>query len=320
MFGRHYVRRTRRRFEAGAAIMQFSDLKAGDYIVHNDHGIGRYLGLRRFEGKAGDFMTLQYSSGDTLFLPVTRIDEVQKYVAGDGAVPKVDKLGGASWSQGEGEGEEGREGHDGRAREALCRPRERGGPRLQPDTPWQAEFEDAFEYDETPDQLRAIADVKKDMEAARPMDRLLCGDVGYGKTEVASARRLQGGAWTASRWRCSRRRPCSRNSTYNTFSERLADYPIKLEILNRFRTDQEINAAIERLKSGEVDIAIGTHRLLSKDVTFKDLGLVVIDEEQRFGVGHKERLKQLRTQVDCLTSPPRPSRARSTSRSSACAT
>jgi len=300
MFGRHYVRRTRRRFEAGATITQFSDLKAGDYIVHALHGIGRYLGLRRFEGKAGDFMSLQYSSGDTLFLPVTRIDEVQKYVAGDGAVPKVDKLGGASWAKSKARVKKAVRDMTEELVKLYAIRESQEGHAFQKDTHWQIEFEDAFEYDETPDQLRAINDVKRDMETPKPMDRLLCGDVGYGKTEVAlraAFKAVMDGKQVA----LLAPTTVLAQQHYKTFSERLADYPIKVEIINRFRTDKEVKGVVERLKSGEVDIAVGTHRLLSKDVSFKDLGLVVIDEEQRFGVGHKERLKQLRTHVDCLT-------------------
>jgi len=300
MFGRHYVRRARRRFEAGAAITQFSDLKSGDYIVHALHGIGRYLGLRRFEGKPGDFMTLQYSGGDTMFLPVTRIDEVQKYVGGDGAVPKVDKLGGATWSKAKAKVKKAVRDMTEELVKLYAARESCEGHAFAPDTPWQVEFEDAFEYDETPDQLRAIADVKRDMESAKPMDRLLCGDVGYGKTEVA----------LRAAFKCvmdGRQAALLAPTTvlaqqhYATFSERMADFPIRVELLNRFKTEKEQNATIERLKSGEVDVVIGTHRILSKDVSFKNIGLIIVDEEQRFGVAHKERLKQIRTHVDVLT-------------------
>ena len=300
MFGRHYVRRKRRRFEAGTGITQFSDLKTGDYVVHLTHGIGRYLGLRRFAGKAGDFMAIQYAGGDTIYLPVTHIDQLQKYLGGEGSLPKVDKLGGATWAR-------TRERVKKAVREMtkqlvrLYAARETArGHAYSPDTPWQHEFEDAFEYEETPDQARAIAEMKKDMESGRPMDRLLCGDVGYGKTEVA----LRGAFKAVMDGRqvvLLAPTTVLAQQHYNTFRERLADYPVKVDVLNRFRTPGQQKDVIARLRDGAVDIVVGTHRLLSKDVAFRDLGLVIIDEEQRFGVAHKERLKHLRTNVDVLT-------------------
>jgi transcription-repair coupling factor (superfamily II helicase) len=300
MFGRHYVRRKRRRFEAGTGITQFSDLRTGDYVVHLTHGIGRYHGLRRFAGKAGDFMAIQYAGGDTIYLPVTHIDQLQKYLGGEGSLPKVDKLGGATWAK-------TRERVKKAVRELteqlirLYASRETArGHAYSPDTPWQHEFEDSFEYEETPDQARAIAEMKRDMESAKPMDRLLCGDVGYGKTEVALR-----GAFKAvmDGKQVVLLAPTTvlAQQHYNTFRERLADYPIKVDVLNRFRTPGQQKDVIAKLRDGGVDIVIGTHRLLSKDVGFRDLGLVVIDEEQRFGVAHKERLKHLRTNVDVLT-------------------
>ncbi|MDQ1255620.1 MAG: hypothetical protein QG656_212 [Candidatus Hydrogenedentes bacterium] len=300
MFGRRYVRRVRRRFEAGAAITAFNDLKSGDYIVHVDHGVGRYLGLRRFQGKAGDFLAVQYAGGDTLYLPVTHIDLVQKYVAAEGAVPKVDKLGGSTWGRKRARVKKAVRDMTEElvqlyaAREAL------EGHAYSPDTPWQIEFEDSFEYDETPDQARAIDDVKRDMESPKPMDRLVCGDVGFGKTEVAlraAFKAVMDGRQVAVLVPTT----ILAQQHYTTFSERLADYPVRIELLCRFRTASEQRETIERLKSGEVDVVIGTHRLISKDVAFKNLGLLVIDEEQRFGVAQKERLKQLRTTVDILT-------------------
>jgi len=300
IFGRHYVRRKRRRFEAGAAITQFGDLRAGDFVVHEVHGIGRYGGLRKFEGRSGDYLTVQYAGGDTIYVPATSLDQLQKYMGGDGAIPKLDKLGGATWAR-------TKERVRRKVREMteelvkLYAAREHSeGYSFCPDTPWQAEFEDAFEYDETPDQARAIDDVKHDMESPRPMDRLLCGDVGYGKTEVALRAAFKA---VMDRKQVALLAPTTVlvQQHYNTFRERFADYPIRVEVLNRFRTPKEVRATVERLKSGEVDVAVGTHRLLSRDVLFKDLGLVIIDEEQRFGVRHKEKLKQMRTSVDVLT-------------------
>ncbi|MBX3176211.1 MAG: transcription-repair coupling factor [Candidatus Hydrogenedentes bacterium] len=300
MFGRHYMRRKRRRFEAGQTITQFSDLAVGDYIVHADNGIGRYVGLRRIEGKAGDYMTIQYAGGDTMYVPVTQIDTIQKYAGGDGAVPKVDRIGGKTWAKKKASVKKAVKDMTEElvklyaAREGLT------GHAYAPDTPWQREFEDAFEYDETPDQARAIDDIKRDMESARPMDRLLCGDVGYGKTEVAlraAFKSVMDGKQVA----LLAPTTVLTQQHYNTFTERMADFPVRIELLNRFRSPRQQKETIDRVKAGEVDILVGTHRITSKDVNFKDLGLVIIDEEQRFGVASKEKLKQLRTHVDVLT-------------------
>ena len=299
IFGRHYMRRTRRRFEAGVAITQFSDLKSGDYIVHEVHGIGRYLGLRRFEGKPGDFMAVQYNGGDTLYVPVTHIDHVQKYLGGDGASPKVDRLGGATWSRTKAKVKSAVRGMTEELVRLYAQRESQQGYVFAKDTPWQQEFEDAFEYDETPDQERAIRDMKNDMQSPRPMDRLICGDVGYGKTEVA----LRGAFKAVMEGKqVALLAPTTVlvQQHYSVFKERLADFPVRIDILNRFRTPKQQQETIERLKTGEVDVVVGTHRLLSKDVTFKDLGLIIVDEEQRFGVGHKERLKQIRAQVDVI--------------------
>lgn len=300
MFGRHYVRRQRRRFEAGATITSFDDLKAGDYIVHSRHGIGRYLGLRRFEGKAGDFLALQYRNGDKLYLPVTHIDEVQKYVASEGATPRMDKLGGSTWARTKARVKKAVRDMTEELLKLYAARQTRQGHAFSQDTPWQDEFEDAFEYEETPDQARAIREVKRDMEDGKPMERLLCGDVGFGKTEVAiraAFKAVMDGKQVA----VLAPTTVLAEQHYLTFSERMADYPITVEMLSRFRSPQQQKATVERLKSGEADIVIGTHRLTSKDVTFKDLGLIVIDEEQRFGVAQKEKLKHLRTTVDVLT-------------------
>jgi transcription-repair coupling factor (superfamily II helicase) len=300
IFGRHYVRRKRRRFEAGASITQFSDLKTGDYIVHAFHGIGRYTGLRRFAGKPGDYLAISYTGGDMLYVPATHIDQVQKYVGGDGATPKVDRIGGASWARTRAKVKKEVQ----KLTQELIQlyaAREHGrGVAASPDTPWQREFEDAFPYDETPDQMRAIQDAKRDMENARCMDRLICGDVGYGKTEVAlraAFKCVQDGRQVAFLAPTT----VLVHQHYRTLCERMADFPIRIEELSRFRTQTQQNQTIAKLKTGEVDIVVGTHRLVSKDVRFKNLGLVIIDEEQRFGVAHKEKLKHARTHVDVLT-------------------
>ncbi len=300
IFGRHYVRRKRRRFEAGAAVTQYGDLRAGDFVVHEVHGIGRYLGLRQFPGRTGDYLAVQYAGGDTIYVPVTYLDQLQKYMGGDGAVPKMDKLGGATWNRTKARVKRAIRDMTDELVKLYAAREQNEGHAFSPDTPWQLEFEDAFEYEETPDQARAITDVKRDMESPRPMDRLLCGDVGFGKTEVALRAAFKA---VMDRKQVVLLAPTTVlvQQHYNTFRERFADYPISVEVLNRFRTPAQIKETLDRLKSGETDIAVGTHRLLSRDVGFHDLGLVIIDEEQRFGVKHKERLKQLRTAVDVLT-------------------
>ncbi|MFA6240884.1 MAG: transcription-repair coupling factor [Candidatus Hydrogenedentales bacterium] len=300
MFGRHYMRRSRKRFEAGIALTAFSDLRSGDYIVHSEHGIGRYLGLRRFEGKAGDFLALQYSGGDKVYVPVTHIDMIQKYTAGEGALPKVDKIGGSTWARTKARTKKAIRDMTQELLTLYAARESREGHAYSADTPWQVEFEDSFEYDETPDQARAIDDVKRDMETPKPMDRLICGDVGYGKTEVAmraAFKAVMDGKQVAILVPTT----VLAEQHYTTLCERFADFPVKVEMLSRFRTAQQQKITVERLKSGECDVVVGTHRLVSKDIQFKNLGLVVIDEEQRFGVAHKERLKHLRTTVDVLT-------------------
>ena len=300
IFGRHYMRRKRRRFEAGAAVTQYGDLRAGDFVVHEVHGIGRYQGLRQFPGRTGDYLAIAYAGGDTIYVPATHLDQLQKYLGGDGAVPKMDRLGGATWARTRARVKRAVREMTEELLKLYAARENRDGYAFSADTPWQAEFEDAFEYEETPDQARAIQDVKRDMESPRPMDRLLCGDVGFGKTEVAIRAAFKA---IMDKKQVALLAPTTVlvQQHYNTFRERFADYPIRVEVLNRFRTTSQIKDTISRLKSGETDIVVGTHRLLSRDVEFHDLGLVVIDEEQRFGVRHKERLKQMRALVDVLT-------------------
>lgn len=300
IFGRHYVRRRRRRFEAGESLKTFGDLRAGDYIVHEHHGIGRYLGIRRFSGKTGDFLTVQYAKGDKLYLPASHIDSIQKWNGGDGALPKIDKLGGSSWARTKSRVKKAVKDMTEELIKLYAERESQEGHAFSADTPWQHEFEDEFPYDETPDQARAIDDVKKDMENIRPMDRLVCGDVGFGKTEVAiraAFKAVMDGKQVAVLVPTT----VLAEQHYNTFKERMAAYPVAIDMLSRFCTPQQIKTTIERINSGEVDIVVGTHRVTSKDVKFKNLGLVVIDEEQRFGVAQKEKLKHLRATVDVMT-------------------
>jgi transcription-repair coupling factor (superfamily II helicase) len=280
----------------------FSDLAIGDYIVHVDHGIGIFRGLTRIalHGPEREFLQIEYLRGDTLYVPVHQIDRLSRYVAPGGRVPTLSRLGTAEWAQVK---ERTRKAVEDIADELLELYAARevvSGHAFPPDNQWQNELEASFSYVETEDQLRAIDEVKADMERARPMDRLIVGDVGYGKTEVAlraAFKAVNDGKQVAILVPTT----VLAQQHYNTFSERLAPFPLTVEMLSRFRSDKEQREIVEKIGTGAVDIVIGTHRLLSEDVAFKDLGLLIIDEEQRFGVVHKEKLKQFRQQVDVMT-------------------
>jgi transcription-repair coupling factor (superfamily II helicase) len=296
-------RRSRPRwFRDGARLGSWTELVPGDLVVHVHHGIGVYRGLERLavDGGARDYLRLEYAQGDRLYVPTDQISLVQRYVGVDGQAPQINRLGGTEWER---EKRRVRERTREMARELLdlYAARERaGGHAFASDTPWQREMEQAFLYEETPDQRKAIEDVKRDMEAGRPMDRLVCGDVGYGKTEVALRAAFK--AVTDGR-QVAVLVPTTllAQQHYTVFRERFAPFPVRVEMLSRFNSSKEQRAVLEGLRDGSADVVIGTHALLSRRVTFKALGLVVVDEEQRFGVRHKERLKQLRTQVDVLT-------------------
>ncbi|OIQ59294.1 transcription-repair-coupling factor [Moorella thermoacetica] len=286
----------------GSKISSFTDLKEGDYVVHVHHGIGRYLGLQQLEvgGVKKDYLLIQYAGKDRLYVPVDQVSLVQKYVGGEGHVPRLYRLGGNEWNKVKSRVQEAVQEMARELLELYARREAIPGHAFGPDTPWQREFEEAFPYTETPDQLRAIAEVKADMEKPRPMDRLLCGDVGYGKTEVAmraAFKAVMDGMQVAVLVPTT----ILAQQHYETFKARFAPFPVKIAVLSRFCSPREQKVVVEALKRGEVDIVIGTHRLLSSDVNFKNLGLVIIDEEQRFGVAHKEKLKQLRYSVDVLT-------------------
>jgi transcription-repair coupling factor (superfamily II helicase) len=280
----------------------YADLTPGDYVVHEDHGIGIFRGLvtLTLEGEEREYLLVEYAGRDRLYIPIHQADRLSRYVGADEAPPALSRLGSAEWSQVKARA---RRAVEEVARELLelYAARELApGHAFSPDTPWQAELEAAFPYVETPDQARAIAEVKADMERPRPMDRLICGDVGYGKTEVAlraAFKAVMDGKQVAVLVPTT----VLAQQHYTTFRHRLAPFPVVVEHLSRFRTPAEQARILEGLQEGTVDIVIGTHRLLQKDVAFKDLGLVIIDEEQRFGVTHKERLKKLRTEVDVLT-------------------
>jgi len=302
MFGRYRRRKRRRKFKKGIPISSFLDLKVGDYIVHVTHGVGRYGGITpmKIAGRPQDFLMINYAGSDALYVPTYQLGMVQKYIGGDDAKVRVDKLGGTSWNRVK---SRAKESVRKLAKELLelYAARESGhGYRFSSDTPWQNEFEAAFPYEETEDQLQAIEDVKMDMERVRPMDRLVCGDVGYGKTEVAmraAFKAVMDGKQVAMLVPTT----ILAQQHYSTFTKRFAKYPMRVEMLSRFRSPKQIRETLADMLTGKVDIAIGTHRLLSNDVKFKDLGLLVIDEEQRFGVAHKEKIKQMRKLVDVLT-------------------
>ena len=302
IFGAHALPRRRTRPKEALPFTSFADLKVGDYVVHVDHGIAQYRGLEQIliGGDAGDFLHLEYADRATLYVPVSKFHLVQRYVAGESATPALDRLGGTSWAKAK---ERVRASVREMAGELLRLYAARQvveGHAFSSDSPWQKEFEAAFPYDETPDQLQAIADVRRDMERPHPMDRLVCGDVGYGKTEVAlraAFKAIMDGKQAAVLVPTT----VLAMQHHQTFSARFANFPAKIELLCRFRPAAEQRAAIKGIEDGTVDIVIGTHRLLQKDVRFRSLGLLVVDEEQRFGVAAKEALKQFKREVDVLT-------------------
>ncbi len=294
--------RSRPRMAAETPEAFYADLHPGDYVVHIDQGVGRYLGLvkRNLDGNEREFLAVEYEGGGELFVPVHQADRLTRYVGAEGAAPALDRLGGREWQEKKGRVKEAvlevaQEMLDLHARRQVVT-----GHAFKPDTVWQKELEDSFPYMETEDQTRALQEIKRDMESVRPMDRLLCGDVGYGKTEVAlraAFKAVMDGKQAAMLVPTT----VLAQQHYETFLQRLAAFPVTVEMLSRFRSAREQSEILDRLVAGKIDIVIGTHRLISPDVQFKDLGLVIIDEEQRFGVTHKEYLKQLRTEVDVLT-------------------
>ncbi|QZZ03333.1 transcription-repair coupling factor [Staphylococcus arlettae] len=283
-------------------IKSYQDLKVSDYVVHVHHGVGRYLGVETLEvgGVHKDYIKLQYKGTDQLFVPVDQMDQVQKYVASEDKSPKLNKLGGTEWKKTKAKVQQSVEDI---ADELITLYKEREmsvGYQYGPDTAEQNDFELDFPYELTPDQAKSISEIKQDMEQQRPMDRLLCGDVGYGKTEVA-VRAAFKAIYEGKQVAFLVPTTILAQQHYETLIERMQDFPIDIELISRFRTTKEIKETKEGLKSGKVDIVVGTHKLLGKDISYKDLGLLIVDEEQRFGVRHKERIKSLKTNVDVLT-------------------
>ncbi|HVO38253.1 MAG TPA: transcription-repair coupling factor [Spirochaetia bacterium] len=285
-----------------SAIESFVELSPGDFVVHVNHGIGMFNGIERIRAAANerDYITLEYADGERLFIPIEQVNLIQRYIGQEGRQPRLDSLGGRGWQRRKEKAKKAVEELAQGLLELYSRRKAEPGFAFPSDTDWQSEFEAAFPYEETEDQLRCIEDVKRDMEAPVAMDRLVCGDVGYGKTEIAlraAFKAMMGGKQVA----LLAPTTILVEQHYDTFRERFARFPAKLAMLSRFRTRAELSGAITDIAAGRIDIAIGTHRLIQKDVKFRNLGLLIVDEEQRFGVKHKERLKQIKSSVDCLT-------------------
>ncbi len=302
IFGGEKKKKKRHRTYEGEKIQSFTDLSVGDYVVHENHGLGIYKGIEKIEvdHKIKDYIKIEYSGGSNLYILATQLDMIQKYAGKDAKKPKLNRLGGQEWTR-------TRNRVRGAVKEIaqdlvkLYAEREKkNGYVYGPDTVWQREFEELFPFEETQDQELAIEATKKDMESSKIMDRLICGDVGYGKTEIAIRAAFKA---VQENKQVAYLAPTTilAQQIYENFSQRMKDFPVRVDLLCRFRTAAQQKKSIEDLKKGQVDIIVGTHRLLSRDVVYKDLGLLVVDEEQRFGVAHKEKIKQLKTNVDVLT-------------------
>ncbi len=302
LFAKQGRKRYRRTYKGGEKINNFLDLRQGDYVVHIYQGIGQYLGVERLKiGEVEkDYLLIKYAGEDKLYLPVDQLDLIQKYIGNDGNAPKMNKLGGGEWKRTTAKVRAAVQEMAGELLQLYAARENTQGFAFAPDTPWQQDFEDAFPFVETDDQLQSAKEIKADMEANMVMDRLLCGDVGYGKTEIAlraAFKAIMDGKQVALLVPTT----VLAQQHFRTICERFSGFPIKAAALSRFSTAKEQREIIAKLYSGEIDLVVGTHRLLSKDVQFRDLGLLIVDEEQRFGVAHKERIKMLRTHVDVLT-------------------
>ncbi|HXZ40073.1 MAG TPA: transcription-repair coupling factor, partial [Terriglobales bacterium] len=288
--------------KTSAFLSDFRDLQVGDYVVHVEHGIGQYQGLKEINQGDGnvEFMLLEYAEAARLYVPLTRLDLVQKYRSSEGAKPALNYLGSAAWAKTKARVRKAMKDMADELLKLYAQRKAAEGHAFSADNQWIREFEDAFEYSETEDQELAIVDVKRDMESSQPMDRLLCGDVGYGKTEIAMRAAFKA---VNDNKQVAVLAPTTvlAFQHFETFKQRFAAFPVNIEMISRFRTPKQQKDILQKVEAGKVDILIGTHRLLSKDIKFVDLGLLVVDEEQRFGVRHKERLKQMRKEVDVLT-------------------
>lgn len=304
IYGVHKKKKKKKRYKDSdtETLKSYVDLSVGDYVVHESHGVGKYLGIEELDaaGVIRDYLKIQYLGTDHLYIPTEQMHLIQKYAGDDEKPPRLSKLGGTEWQKKKSRVEKAVEDIAEDLIELYAKREEAKGFAFSPDTQWQTQFEDLFPYEETPDQLKAIQELKRDMEKPRPMDRLLCGDVGYGKTEVAirgAFKSVLDGKQVAFLVPTT----ILAQQHYNNFKERFDTFPVKVEMLSRFRSQGEQKKILEDLRAGNVDIVVGTHRILSKDLKFKDLGLLVVDEEQRFGVKHKETLKTLKENVDVLT-------------------
>lgn len=303
LFNRNTKKRRRQlKISNAERIKNYSELNPGDYVVHVNHGIGKYVGMETVEvrGVHQDYLSIQYQNSDRVLIPVTQLNLIQKYVSAEGKEPRIHKLGGTTWAKTKTRVQKQVEDIADDLIDLYAERESRKGFAFSKNDAYYREFEEAFPYTETPDQLQSIEEVTKDMEKEKPMDRLIVGDVGYGKTEVAmraAFKAVQDGKQVAFLVPTT----VLAQQHYESFVERFVDFPVKIEMLSRFRTKQQSDQIISSLRKGQIDIIIGTHRLLSKDVVFQDLGLLVVDEEQRFGVKHKERIKQLKQNVDVLT-------------------
>lgn len=295
-------KRAKRRTDSKNRLKSYTDINPGDYVVHRAHGIGQYMGIKKIavSGVTKDYLHIAYRGTDSLYVPVDQLDMLYKYAGATDKELRLNKLGGSEWDKTKQRVRTATSDMAKKLAELYAEREQTRGFAFSEDTPWQREFEDTFPYNETEDQIRSIEEVKQDMQSVKPMERLLCGDVGYGKTEVALRAAFK--AVTDSKqvaYLCPT--TILAMQQYETFTNRMKDFPIKVEMLSRFRTASEQKKILKKLKSGEIDVIIGTHRLLQKDVSFKDLGFLIIDEEQRFGVAHKERLKELKKNVDVLS-------------------
>ena len=304
VYGAGY-RKVKKRSHAGEKIAAFTDLKPGDYVVHEEYGVGVFLGTTQIKigGPGGirrDFLQIQYLGSDKLNVPIEQLDRVQRYIGNPQNPPKLNSLGNSEWQKQKAKVREGLKAIAFDLVKLYATRTRATGFAFSPDTPWQREFEDQFPYELTPDQAQSVAEITADMESPKNMDRLLCGDVGYGKTEVslrAAFKALMDDKQVA----ILAPTTILAQQHYNTVMKRFKGFPVRVEVLSRFRTPKEVKDILERLKKGEIDILVGTHRLLAKDVQFHDLGLLIVDEEQRFGVQHKEQIKNMKNTVDVLT-------------------
>jgi len=302
VFGQDKKHRKQPSRSRGARISLFTDLKPGDYVVHDVHGIGLYVGIEKLsvEGIKRDYLKISYKNNGFLYIPTNQLDLIQKYIGSEGKPPKLNKLGGTEWLRTKTKVKESLKEIAGELLKIYAKRMTVEGFKFSPDTVWQKQFEEQFPYNETEDQLKCIQEIKADMESGRPMDRLLCGDVGFGKTEVA-VRAMFKAVMDGKQVAYLVPTTVLAQQQYTNFIKRFKDFPIKIEMISRFRTPAEQKKILKNLKTGNVDILIGTHRLLQKDIQFRDLGLLVIDEEQRFGVLHKEHIKNMAPDVSVLT-------------------